>query len=63
MPVIGFLDAGSAAERADFTAAFRQGLADAGYVEGQQNVAIEYAGRKADTIACRSWRTISFAVA
>jgi putative ABC transport system substrate-binding protein len=42
MPVIGFLDAGSAAERADFTAAFRQGLADAGYVEGQQNVAIEY---------------------
>jgi putative tryptophan/tyrosine transport system substrate-binding protein len=41
IPVIGFLDAGSAAERADFTAAFRQGLADAGYVEGQ-NVAIEY---------------------
>jgi ABC-type uncharacterized transport system substrate-binding protein len=42
MPVIGFLDAGSAAERADFTAAFRHGLADAGYVVGQQNVAIEY---------------------
>jgi putative ABC transport system substrate-binding protein len=41
MPVVGFLDASSAAERADFTAAFQRGLADAGYVEGQ-NVAIEY---------------------
>jgi putative tryptophan/tyrosine transport system substrate-binding protein len=41
MPVIGFLDASSAAERVDFTAAFQRGLADAGYVEGQ-NVAIEY---------------------
>jgi putative ABC transport system substrate-binding protein len=41
MPVIGFLDAASAAQRTDYVAAFRQGLADAGYVEGQ-NVAIEY---------------------
>ena len=41
LPVIGFLDAASAAERTDFMAAFRQGLADAGYVEGQ-NVAVEY---------------------
>src|SRR5262249_14308999 len=41
MPVIGFIDAAFAAERTEFMAAFRQGLADAGYVEGQ-NVAIEY---------------------
>jgi len=41
IPVIGFLDAASAAERTDYTAAFRQGLAEAGYVDGQ-NMAIEY---------------------
>src|SRR5262245_8845211 len=41
MPVVGFIDPGSAAERADYVAALRQGLADAGYVEGQ-NLAIEY---------------------
>ena len=36
VPVIGFIDAGSAAERADFVAAFRQGLANAGYVEANR---------------------------
>src|SRR5262249_48188509 len=41
MPVIGLIDAASAAERPEFRAASRRGLADAGYVEGQ-NVAIEY---------------------
>ena len=41
MPVVGFIDAASAPERTDFVTAFRRGLADAGYVEGQ-NVAIEY---------------------
>jgi putative ABC transport system substrate-binding protein len=41
MRVIGFLGGASHAERRTLLAAFRQSLAEAGYVEGQ-NVAIEY---------------------
>jgi putative tryptophan/tyrosine transport system substrate-binding protein len=41
MPVIGFLSSRSARESALLVAAFRQGLSDSGYVEGQ-NLAIEY---------------------
>jgi putative tryptophan/tyrosine transport system substrate-binding protein len=41
MPVVGFLDAGSAAERTTQVAAFRKGLAESGYQEGQ-NVALEF---------------------
>jgi putative tryptophan/tyrosine transport system substrate-binding protein len=40
-PVIGFLSNRTAAESEDVVAAFRRGLAEAGYVEGR-NVAIEY---------------------
>jgi putative tryptophan/tyrosine transport system substrate-binding protein len=40
-PVIGFLRSTSAADAAEFVIAFRQGLKDAGFVEGQ-NVAIEF---------------------
>ena len=41
MPVVGFLHSASPAERARYVAAFRQGLKQSGFVEGQ-NVAIEY---------------------
>jgi ABC-type uncharacterized transport system substrate-binding protein len=41
MPVIGFLDAGSTAARTQQVAAFRKGLAEAGYQEGQ-NVSLEF---------------------
>src|SRR6516165_1319537 len=41
VPVVGVLDAGSADGRADAVAALRKGLAEAGFVEGQ-NVAFEF---------------------
>jgi putative tryptophan/tyrosine transport system substrate-binding protein len=41
MPVIGFLRVTSAADSAHLVAAFRRGLSESGFIEGQ-NVAIEY---------------------
>jgi putative tryptophan/tyrosine transport system substrate-binding protein len=41
MPVIGYLSGGSPGPFAHFAAAFREGLQEGGYIEGQ-NVAIEY---------------------
>ena len=41
MPVIGYLSGSSAGPSASNVAAFRQGLSETGYVEGQ-DVAIEY---------------------
>jgi putative ABC transport system substrate-binding protein len=41
MPVIGFLDSTTAAARANRLSGFRQGLSEAGFVEGR-NVAIEF---------------------
>jgi len=41
MQVVGFLDFGSAAERTQQVAAFRKGLTEGGYQEGQ-NVALEF---------------------
>ena len=41
MPVVGFVSPGSADALTDRAAAFRKGLSEAGYVEGQ-NVTVEY---------------------
>jgi putative ABC transport system substrate-binding protein len=41
MPVVGFLNSATLSGYAPFAAAFRQGLSETGFVEGQ-NVAIEY---------------------
>ncbi|HMF23495.1 MAG TPA: ABC transporter substrate-binding protein, partial [Pseudolabrys sp.] len=41
MPVIGFVDGGSADGSARFVTAFRKGLSETGSVEGQ-NVTVEY---------------------
>jgi putative ABC transport system substrate-binding protein len=41
LPVIGYVSGWSSGDAPDYVAAFRQGLAETGYIEGQ-NVAIEY---------------------
>ena len=41
LPVVGFVNSGSAAGYAPMVAAFRRGMKETGYVEGQ-NVAVEY---------------------
>src|SRR5499427_2988622 len=41
MPVIGFLSSSALADRARYLPAFRQGIRETGYVEGQ-NIVIEY---------------------
>jgi putative ABC transport system substrate-binding protein len=43
IPVIGFVDLGTANTSADRERAFRKGLSEAGYVDGQ-NVTVEYTG-------------------
>jgi len=60
MPVIGFLGSSSAADRARLVTAFRQGVRETGYVEGQ-NVAIEYRWAQ-DQYDCPTWQPIWYAV-
>jgi putative ABC transport system substrate-binding protein len=57
MPVIGFLHSGSPDENAKRLAAYRKGLRDAGFVEGQ-NVAIEYRCASGKNGNCQRWRLI-----
>ena len=52
VPVIGFLRSASLSDVAYLVTAFRQGLKEAGFVEGQ-NVAIEY--RSAEDHLRRRW--------
>ena len=57
MPVLGFLYQGSPEPSAHLVAAFRAGLSETGYVEGQ-NVASSSVGRIIKTIGCRIWLPI-----
>ncbi len=54
MPVIGFLQSGSASAFQQQLAAFRHGLKEGGHLEGQ-NIAIEFAGAKINMVGCRHW--------
>jgi putative ABC transport system substrate-binding protein len=51
-PVVGFVSGGSPETFGYLVSAFRQGLSDTGYVEGQ-NVAIEFRWAEVGTIGCR----------
>jgi hypothetical protein len=61
MPVIGFLDAASAADRTDLCPRF--GKASLRPVTSKARTwRSNIDGREADSIGCQSWRPISFAV-
>ena len=55
MPLVGYLDGAVAGRLRDLLAAFRQGLKDTDYVEGE-NGGSNTAGRKIKLIDCLRWR-------
>ena len=57
MPVIGFLRSTSLADTTQLVSAFRQGLKETGYIEGQ-NVAVEYRSAEGHPTGCGLWRLI-----
>jgi putative tryptophan/tyrosine transport system substrate-binding protein len=57
MPVIGLLNSASPGPFARNVAAFRQGLKEAGYIDGQ-NVTIEYRWAEGQIDRLPGWRTI-----
>jgi hypothetical protein len=57
MPVIGVLGGGSVAAGTFRVAAIKQGLKEAGYVEGQTSRS-NIAGRTINTVSCQHWRPI-----
>jgi len=61
MRVIGLIDAASAADRSDVMVAFRE-HSPRPVTSKDRTLRSNIAGRKADLIAYRSWRPISFAV-
>jgi putative tryptophan/tyrosine transport system substrate-binding protein len=60
MPVVGFLDPRSPDVVRERLRAFRQGLKETGYVEGE-NVTIAYRFAENQSIGCMTWRPIWFA--
>jgi hypothetical protein len=54
MPVVGFLRSTTATSSAHLVAAFRQGLNEVGFVEGQ-SVVVDTAGPTIRMIGCRDW--------
>ena len=60
MPVIGLLNSRAPSENPAILAAFRRGLKEAGFVEGQ-NLQSNTAGPTANTIDCQGWLPTSWA--
>ena len=58
MPVIGVLSPATSEADANRMNAIRQGLKDAGYIDGE-NVMIEYRSAENQLIGCQHWRAIS----